>query len=215
MHNPHLQIPHTLYAKFGNQKGFLPVGQRKSAIRQSRRKKKRQAPEAIGYHGTRLEYAQKILNEDFRPSENSWEWLGHGVYFWQDAPERALAWATEWHGRAGYKGPIAVVAARIQLFDFVDLLDQAGMKLVKNFASEFVDKLLDDDRGLVNNYPIHRLDCELFNSMATVLLSKGIEFVASELRVSKESRLREAHLSTTKATYSSQSSTRPRFWRNG
>lgn len=128
-----------------------------------------QAPEVIGYHGTRLDFAQNIMGEDFRPSANSWEWLGHGVYFWQDAPERAFAWAKEWHSRNGYDGPIAVVAARIQLFDFVDLLDQTGMRVVKNFASEFVDKLLDDDRGLVNEYPIHRLDCELFNSMATVL----------------------------------------------
>lgn len=139
------------------------------------KKREIQPPEAIGYHGTRLEYAQRILDEDFRPSENNWEWLGHGVYFWQDAPERAFAWAKEWHGRSGYKGPIGVVAARIQLFDFVDLLEQAGMKLVKDFASAFLDKLVDQDRRLVNEYPIHRLDCELFNSITNVLLSKGIE----------------------------------------
>lgn len=42
--------------------------------------------EAIGYHGTRLTFAERILAEDFRGSANDWEWLGHGIYFWQDAP---------------------------------------------------------------------------------------------------------------------------------
>lgn len=143
-------------------------------MRKSKRKGL-QAPEAIGYHGTRLEYAQKILDEDFRPSENSWEWLGHGVYFWQDAPDRAFGWAKEWHSRSGYEGPIAVVAARIQLFDFVDLLDQTGMRLVKDFASALQRKIANEERSLTNEYPIHRLDCELFNSVTTMLLSEGIE----------------------------------------
>lgn len=125
--------------------------------------------------GTRLEYAQKLVAEDFRPSENDWEWLGHGVYFWQDAPERAFAWAREWHGRKGYKGPIAVVAARIQLLDYIDLLDQAGMRLVTDYASALQKKVADEVRLLSNEYPMHRLDCEFFNSITTMLLSEGIE----------------------------------------
>ena len=39
-----------------------------------------------GYHGTTRRFAEKILRDDFVASVNEWDWLGHGVYFWQDAP---------------------------------------------------------------------------------------------------------------------------------
>jgi len=38
----------------------------------------------IGYHGTSRQAAESILTEDFRPGEETWDWLGHGAYFWQD-----------------------------------------------------------------------------------------------------------------------------------
>lgn len=53
------------------------------------------ALQALGYHGTTLEAAKKIITDGFRPSSNPWEWLGHGIYFWQDAPNRARDWAKE------------------------------------------------------------------------------------------------------------------------
>ncbi len=72
------------------------------------------ALQALGYHGTTLEAAQKIVTGGFLPSNNPWEWLGHGIYFWQDAPNRARDWAKEWHASKGYDGPIAVAAAQIE-----------------------------------------------------------------------------------------------------
>lgn len=40
-----------------------------------------------GYHGTTLARADAILeNGQFQLSQNPWDWLGDGVYFWQDAP---------------------------------------------------------------------------------------------------------------------------------
>lgn len=171
-------------------------------------------PVAIGYHGTRLEFARKIIDGDFFPSKNDWEWLGRGVYFWQDAPHRARAWAREWHTRKGYDGPIAVVAARIRLAAFVDLLDQEGMDLVKDFARLLQDKLTEDDREIVNKYPLHRLDCELFNTITTVLSSVQVE-VGGYPHVSRESPSRPTRLFMIEATFSSPSLTKRQFWRNG
>ena len=35
-----------------------------------------------------------MLNQDvLRPSENRWDWLGAGAYYWEGAPERAMDWA--------------------------------------------------------------------------------------------------------------------------
>ena len=70
------------------------------------------ALQALGYHGTTLEAAQKIVTGGSLPSSNPWEWLRHGIYFWQDAPNRARDWTKEWHASKGYDGPIAVVARK-------------------------------------------------------------------------------------------------------
>jgi hypothetical protein len=48
----------------------------------------------IGYHGCTRVTADAILAEGaFRLSENTYDWLGRGVYFWEYAPYRALEWA--------------------------------------------------------------------------------------------------------------------------
>jgi hypothetical protein len=45
---------------------------------------------AIGYHGTNVQAAQRILSSGFQVSRNEYDWLGDGAYFFQDAPARAL-----------------------------------------------------------------------------------------------------------------------------
>jgi hypothetical protein len=50
-----------------------------------------------GYHGTSVENAESIFSNGFRVSRNDYDWLGRGIYFWQDAPERALSWAEHQH----------------------------------------------------------------------------------------------------------------------
>ena len=56
----------------------------------------------LGYHGCDREVAERVLSgqSDLRLSENSYDWLGSGIYFWVDSPQRALDWALEaWRGR--------------------------------------------------------------------------------------------------------------------
>ncbi|MGB5637309.1 MAG: hypothetical protein WBM44_25005 [Waterburya sp.] len=50
--------------------------------------------EVYGYHGTSLSAAQKIIEQGFNFSINDYDWLGTGVYFFQDAPLRASSWAS-------------------------------------------------------------------------------------------------------------------------
>ena len=54
----------------------------------------------VGYHGCEEEFARDLLLEsvkipEWKPSRNSWDWLGHGIYFWEYTPARALRWARE------------------------------------------------------------------------------------------------------------------------
>lgn len=51
----------------------------------------------IGYHGCSLATAEKVLSghDGLKKSENDYDWLGPGVYFWVDSPERAKTWADQ------------------------------------------------------------------------------------------------------------------------
>jgi hypothetical protein len=46
-----------------------------------------------GYHDTNVERASAIVEAGFKPSNNEYDWLGRGIYLWQDAPKRAWQWA--------------------------------------------------------------------------------------------------------------------------
>jgi hypothetical protein len=46
----------------------------------------------LGFHGTDEATAAAILakNHHLSPSENDYDWLGHGIYFWEYSPLRAF-----------------------------------------------------------------------------------------------------------------------------
>jgi hypothetical protein len=79
--------------------------------------------ELVGYHGTNMESARQILKTGFTPSRNQYDWLGKGVYFWQDAPYRAWHWAGEYCKNKG--GDPAVIRSVVEIGrdEFMDLLD--------------------------------------------------------------------------------------------
>jgi len=47
------------------------------------------------FHGCDKDVAEAVLSGQatLQPSENDYDWLGNGIYFWVDSPERALSWA--------------------------------------------------------------------------------------------------------------------------
>ena len=51
----------------------------------------------LGFHGCDQAAAENVLdsNLNLRKSENSYDWLGHGIYFWENDPDRALLFAEE------------------------------------------------------------------------------------------------------------------------
>jgi hypothetical protein len=72
-----------------------------------------------GYHGTSAIKAARIVRQQtLESSENGWDWIGHGIYFWEGAPGRAWEWARKHHGSES-----AVVAVDIMLGACLDLTD--------------------------------------------------------------------------------------------
>lgn len=91
----------------------------------------------IGYHGTRRATALGIVTHDttFKPSRNSDDWLGHGVYFWEHAPEQAWKWAKH---RYAPRTEIAVLGALIRLGNCFDLLDPENGKILSAFHADYL-----------------------------------------------------------------------------
>lgn len=77
----------------------------------------------LGYHGCATELAAELVGGT-RPitawphSQNLYDWLGSGIYFWEHGRHRALHWA-----RARYGDAAAAVGAIIHLGRCFDLLD--------------------------------------------------------------------------------------------
>ena len=127
------------------------------------------APIVRGYHGTSLEIAIMIESQGFQASQNNYDWLGDGVYFFQDAPLRALEWARERYGREG-----AVVGAHIRIVNCMDLLDVAWNDVLSDGHDSYL-KLLRDlgQSSPAQSDGAHPLDREVINYTINVLNEGG------------------------------------------
>jgi hypothetical protein len=114
------------------------------------------------FHGTSLDRAKESVRKgQLRASENVWDWLGHGVYFWEGSPTRALQWAEEKYGSQA-----AVVKATVHLGHSIDLCDPRWaptLQVVYERMARAHRKLktpLPENRG--GN---HALDCAVVNML--------------------------------------------------
>ena len=122
-----------------------------------------------GYHGTTAEAAEQILRGGFQPSLNPYDWLGDGVYFFQDAPQRAWDWARERYGNIG-----TVVGAHIDLENCIDLLDLGWNQVIAEAYDSYVKILKEAGQPIpVQSSGAHRLDREVMNYLVGVLRDYG------------------------------------------
>jgi hypothetical protein len=128
--------------------------------------------EIYGYHGTSQTKAESILADGFRLSDNNYDWLGTGIYFFQDAPLRANQWATQ-----QYPEEPAVICARLRLENCIDLFDVGWQPLLKAVYNDFVNEYLSDGQPLPAQNPesskAHRLDCAFLNYSVKFLAKLG------------------------------------------
>lgn len=125
---------------------------------------------AIGYHGTSVERAERILAGGFQPSRNDYDWLGDGAYFFQDSPSRAWEWARERFG-----GDAAVLGAEIDLSDCLDLLAVHWRRLVAVAHKDYVRQLaISGAKPPRQTAGAHRLDRKVINYAAEVLARDGV-----------------------------------------
>ncbi len=91
----------------------------------------------LGFHGCDASLAEKVFRgkSELRESHNHYDWLGHGIYFWENNPGRAMDYARflRDHPRRG-RGKIhypATIGAVIDLGFCLNLLDSQAIKIVQ------------------------------------------------------------------------------------
>lgn len=131
----------------------------------------------LGYHGCDKSVSDKVLLESGRlkKSENDFDWLGTGIYFWEHGPERALEWAQ--HSKK-VKTPI-VLSAIIHLGSCFDLLDTAHTQLLARFYPIYEETCKKVNRSIPQNSPSNNeakgdllrrhLDCAVINWVLDLL----------------------------------------------
>lgn len=93
----------------------------------------------LGFHGCDKEVRDKIISEKgflLKKSENKYDWLGHGIYFWENNHERALQFACELKlnppkGKENLIKTPAVLGAIIDLGHCLDLIDSKHLETLK------------------------------------------------------------------------------------
>jgi hypothetical protein len=87
----------------------------------------------IGFHGCDEAICHSLINnpDNIQISQQPFDWLGHGMYFWENNYERALSWALE-KQRRGKINKSAVIGAIISLGNCCDFLDSKNTRILES-----------------------------------------------------------------------------------
>lgn len=83
----------------------------------------------FGFHGCDKSVFDRVITggQPMKRSENDYDWLGHGIYFWENNYQRALDWA---RASSKIKEP-AVIGAVIDLGYCLNLTDSGSVEFLK------------------------------------------------------------------------------------
>ena len=129
----------------------------------------------IGFHGCDLSTYEKVLykHEGLRASHNSYDWLGNGIYFWENSLDRAEEWAKSYCDRYNGQHPNeepkkpAVIGVVLSLGHCLNLTDYGSSSILKNgyeilkYELSLLDKPLPVNRNVVGSKDLllRELDC--------------------------------------------------------
>jgi hypothetical protein len=132
----------------------------------------------LGYHGCDKAVGERILEgEPFKQSNNDYDWLGPGIYFWEANPLRGLDFSREAKKRrsSDIKNPF-VIGAVISLGLCLDLTTTAGIEQVRAAHKSLVEFAAAAGRKLPENAAeglLRGLDCAVIQMVHTIRHDRG------------------------------------------
>lgn len=130
----------------------------------------------LGFHGCDAAVRDALLKRPnvIQKSEKPYDWLGHGIYFWENNIERALQWARDKAKRGEIKKP-AVIGAIISLDYCLDFLDSRFIDMIGAYHELMADNYEEINQKMPENkdsrHDIHKdkilreLDCSVIEFM--------------------------------------------------
>ncbi len=138
----------------------------------------------LGFHGCDAKVGEAILRgeeQHLTASENDYDWLGSGIYFWEGNPARALQFATERaEGGRNSKGDISelfVLGAIINLGRCLDLADSSAIAQVQDAYRTYQRLAKASGLPLPDNgktLKARHLDCLVFNWLHLIREEEGL-----------------------------------------
>ncbi len=132
----------------------------------------------LGYHGCDGSVGERILNgEPFKQSNNDYDWLGPGIYFWEANPMRGLDFAREAKRRklSDIRTPF-VIGAVISLGLCLDLTTSPGIAQVRAAHKSLVELATARHLELPKNTTgglLRRLDRAVIQMVHTIRKDQG------------------------------------------
>jgi hypothetical protein len=137
----------------------------------------------IGFHGCETSTRNRLLrNPDvIEKSTKPYDWLGHGMYFWENNYDRALQWAKDKKKRGEINNP-AVIGATLDLNYCCDFTDSRYISMIKQYHSllALTSKVAGKDLPKNKDLPIDKykdkilreLDCKVIEFMHDKILTQ-------------------------------------------
>ncbi len=135
----------------------------------------------LGFHGCDRGVGESILcgeEAHLKWSEKKYDWLGHGIYFWEGNPARALQWAQHRKKDGKIADPF-VLGAIIDLKHCLDLFDGDGLQQVADVHRELVKTFKEvgtqppKNIGTTPDKAGRFLDCAVINYLHTYRARRG------------------------------------------
>jgi len=126
----------------------------------------------LGFHGCDKNIGEDILagRSKLLPSENSYDWLGHGIYFWENNPQRALDYANliknnPERNKKRINEPF-VIGAIIDLGRCLNLMETKSIEILKQGYNSLVESCRIAQFPPPQNHGLLKhLDCAVINTI--------------------------------------------------
>lgn len=142
----------------------------------------------IGFHGCDETVRRRVVSGviSLQPSTNMYDWLGHGIYFWENNFRRAIDFAIELKSRRNRKSRIrrpSALGALLQLGHCLDLLDAAHIQLVQQSYELFIESSDLLNNVIPSNFDVpgssdlllRHLDCAVIQNLHRFRQAKDLQ----------------------------------------